>query len=71
MTKPVMSKGDKEDIANRLTKLMDKKGWSQVELAEILGVSKGTITLWLQGERSISGSALKLLELYEKNKIKG
>lgn len=39
---------------------------SQREFAREFMVSQASITLWENGERTIPGSVLKLMEIYEK-----
>lgn len=70
MTNRSRSQTEKDSIGARIKRLRRQKNWTQQDLASAFGVSKGTISLWEHGEMSIHGSALKLLELYEKNKVK-
>lgn len=49
----------------RLKKLREKLAMSQRELAKELGVTPGAVALWELGERSLSGPAERLVELYE------
>ena len=42
-------------------------GFSQVEFAEVLGVSVRTLQDWEQGRRKPSGAAATLLKIAEKN----
>lgn len=39
------------DFSNRLKELRKAKGYTQVTLAETLGVSKGTVAMWETGKR--------------------
>lgn len=57
--------GTKKD-SQRLKKLRLEKGWTQRKTAEEFYVSPGTIALWETGERRISGPALRLIEIFEK-----
>lgn len=38
-------------IGEQILKFRSEKGWSQVALAEEIGVSKNTLFLWEQGSR--------------------
>ena len=54
-------------FANRLKKIRSKKGITQVQLAETLGVSKGTVAMWETGKREPNYETLhKLSEFFAK-----
>ena len=38
----------------RLAKLMADRGWTQQDLADLLGVTRQSISLYLQGKRKIT-----------------
>lgn len=56
-------KGNQKD-AGRLKKLRKKKDWTQRDAAKEFYVSPGTIALWENGDRKMSGPALRLLEFF-------
>ena len=58
----------KNKEAERLKRLRVNRKWSQRDLAEEFKVSPGTIALWEQGDRSIPGPVIKLMEIYEKKR---
>jgi transcriptional regulator with XRE-family HTH domain len=60
------SANSKEKESKRLRDLREVLGMSTRELAQEFMVSQTAITLWENGERTIPGSVLKLLEIYEK-----
>lgn len=55
--------------SKRIRDLRKKLALSQRELATLFGVSAGAVAHWELGKRQISGPVLKLLELYEQNRI--
>lgn len=44
-----------------LSKYMDRKGLTQVDMAAFLGISQGQLNNWLTGKRKPSGKSLKLI----------
>jgi len=60
------TKSSKLAEAMRLKNLREAMGLSQREMAKEFLVSQGSITLWENGERTVPGSVLKLIEIYEK-----
>lgn len=63
-TKVPTSQRTKEGF--RLFKLRKHQGWTQNEMAVQFGVSIDSVVKWEMGTRNMSGSALKLLEILEK-----
>ena len=59
------SKSDRNQLAQRVLKLREKKNWTQREMAERFGLTPGAIAQWEMGTKYPNGPALKLLELYE------
>ena len=58
--------GDLEKINNEfLKKYREKMGFTQIRLANILGVTKKTIEKWEQGKNPIKGTAATLLYLLD------
>lgn len=53
-------------ISERLKILRETMGWSQSELARQFGVSSAAVNRWESGEIAMSGTALKLLEIFER-----
>ncbi|MGS0764403.1 helix-turn-helix transcriptional regulator [Syntrophomonas curvata] len=54
-------------FADRLKKVRAEKGMTQVQLAEALGVSKGTIAMWETGKREPNFETLnELSEIFDK-----
>ncbi|MGS0763942.1 helix-turn-helix transcriptional regulator [Syntrophomonas curvata] len=54
-------------FADRLKKIRAEKGMTQVQLAEALGVSKGTIAMWETGKREPNFETLnELSEIFDK-----
>jgi transcriptional regulator with XRE-family HTH domain len=64
------SNSSKEKESKRLRDLREVLGMTTRELAEEFMVSQTAITLWENGDRTIPGSVLKLLDIYEKKKGK-
>lgn len=60
------SANSKEKESKRLRDLRITLGMSTRELAQEFMVSQTAITLWENGGRTIPGSVLKLMEIYEK-----
>ena len=54
--------GLKKEVGNRLKKWRLKKGLTQKELAEVLGVSRQTVASWEIGRTEIPYKALKKLK---------
>lgn len=52
-------------IAERVFQLRKSLGWSQARLAEEFYVTPATIAHWESNKRVVSGSAIKLIEIYE------
>jgi transcriptional regulator with XRE-family HTH domain len=54
-------------FAERLKEMRAEKGITQVELSEILGVSKGTVAMWETGKREPNFETLNTLsEIFDK-----
>lgn len=51
-------------LADRIKKLRKKKGISQLQLAEAIGVKKNTVSTWERGTRKPDLNALYLLSEY-------
>jgi transcriptional regulator with XRE-family HTH domain len=64
------SNSSKEKESKRLRDLREALGMTTRELAEEFMVSQTAITLWENGDRTIPGSVLKLMDIYEKKKGK-
>ncbi len=64
------NKSSKQAEAARLKSLRESLGFNQREMAKEFMVSQGSITLWENGERTIPGAVLKLIEIYEKKSRK-
>ncbi len=61
---PAKSRGKKmreKEVQKEIQELLDLTGWSQVELADELGVHESTLSLWLSGKRVILEPSRKLL----------
>jgi len=54
---------------NRLWNLRDKLGWTQERLAGEWNVTRLAITYWENGDRTIPGPVLRLIQIYEKGKL--
>lgn len=55
-------------FADRLKELRNEKNITQVQLAELLGVSNGTVAMWETGKREPNYEMLnKLSEIFDKN----
>lgn len=55
------------DTENKVTALRNEWGYTQKNFAALLGVSLSTLTKWEIGERTPSGAAARLLEIYAKH----
>ena len=64
------SKSVKREESERLKKLRKALGYTQRDLAKEFMVSNGSIALWENGDRTIPGAVLKLIEIYEKKTSK-
>ena len=53
-----------EKIADRIKQLRKKKGVSQSQLAEAIGVKNNTVSTWERGTRKPDSDALQLLSNY-------
>lgn len=58
-------------LAQRVLSLRKAFGWSQARLAEEFYVTPGTIAHWESDNRDISGTAIKLIEIYENKSREG
>ena len=63
---PVRDKKVRLQIQKRFVALRKKMGWTQEDAGDAFGVGKITISWWENGVRNLSGPAIRLLELYEK-----
>lgn len=52
----------------RLARLRERLSLTQREMAKLLNVSNGAVAHWEQGNRTIPGAVIKLMEIYEKEK---
>ncbi len=59
------TKAKKSDSSDRLKVLRESMGWSMSEVARRFGVTPSAVSKWESGEMSMSGPALKLLEIFE------
>jgi DNA-binding transcriptional regulator YiaG len=57
---------NKDKESKRLLALRSAMGMSTRELAKEFMVSQASITHWENGDRTIPGAVLKLIEIYEK-----
>lgn len=55
--------GTKQMSTTEIKSLRDRLRLNQTEFAERLGVSQATVSMWENGERKPTGSALKLMEI--------
>jgi predicted unusual protein kinase regulating ubiquinone biosynthesis (AarF/ABC1/UbiB family)/DNA-binding XRE family transcriptional regulator len=62
-----VTKSNRVEEASRLRHLRNLLGLSQRQMAKEFGVAHGAICFWEKGERTIPGSVLKLIALYEDN----
>jgi DNA-binding transcriptional regulator YiaG len=51
--------------AERLSKIREALGLSRIELAKEFKVTRQALRMWEEGERTIPGPVLKLIEIYE------
>lgn len=58
-----------DEFPARLKAYMALKGLNQSQMATLMGVRQNTISLWLAGGRKPLGSAIKLLEVLEREHI--
>lgn len=55
------------DCATRIKELRKANGYTQVTLAEALGVSKGTVAMWETGKRAPGYEVINLLsDMFER-----
>ena len=63
---PIELESKKMILANKLMQCRKKKGYSQMEEAEVLGVTRQAVSRWETGEsRPTSDNLVRLAELYE------
>lgn len=67
-TQPTKSLRIKE--ANRLKKLREKLELTQTELAVEFNVAQGAIAQWENGDRTVAGPIIRLIEIYESGAVK-
>src|SRR5262245_47327019 len=60
-----LRRSDRHREALRLARLRSAGPFTQLELAEAFGVGQSAVAQWESGGRTLPGSALVLLELYE------
>ena len=65
MPRQTTSLSVKQKEAERLVKMRESLGLTQVELAAEFNVTRQALGLWERGERTIPGPVLKLIEIYE------
>ena len=56
-----------EYSATKVKRLRKKSGLSQAGFADLLGVSDKTVQAWEQGLNTPNGSAIRLMDLLDKN----
>lgn len=61
----------RSDLAQRVLRLRKNFGWSQAQLAEEFYVTPATIAHWESDRRDISGTAIRLIEIYESKSKQG
>jgi len=49
--------------AEQLTRMRQKRGWTQMRLAEELEVTRGAVSRWEAGQRAISRPMARLITL--------
>lgn len=59
------TKASKLEEAVRLKSLRTALGFTQREMAKEFLVSQGSINLWENGERTVPGAVIKLMDIYE------
>lgn len=52
-------------VSTRLKVLRETMGWPMAEVARRFGVTPSAVSKWESGEMSMSGPAMKLLEIFE------
>ena len=65
MAKVKKTKNEEPSTPTRLKVLREAMGWSMSEVARRFGVTPSAVSKWESGEISMSGPALKLLEIFE------
>lgn len=65
MPRQTTSISAKKKEAERLLKIREALGLSRAELAIEFKVTRQALRMWEEGERTIPGPVLKLIEIYE------
>ncbi len=65
MPRQSTSSSAKKKEAERLIKVREDLGLTQIDLAEEFKVTRQALGMWERGERTIPGPVLKLIEIYE------
>lgn len=60
---------ERKKLANRLKALRDSRGWSNVELADFLGITQRALASYLYDISEVPGCILKLLEHGEQGRL--
>lgn len=65
MPRQSTSNSAKKKEAERLIKVREDLGLTQIDLAKEFKVTRQALGMWERGERTIPGPVLKLIEIYE------
>lgn len=65
MPRQSTSSSAKKKEAERLIKVRQDLGLTQIDLAQEFKVTRQALGMWERGERTIPGPVLKLIEIYE------
>jgi len=65
MPRQSTSNSAKKKEAERLIKVRQDLGLTQIDLAKEFKVTRQALGMWERGERTIPGPVLKLIEIYE------
>lgn len=64
-----ITRKDRVELVSRIKALKEKRGWTQKTMADAFGLTPSAIAQWELGLKHPSGTALKLLEIYERLEI--
>ena len=61
-----VSKAVENLTAQELKEFMQKHGFSEAELSDLLGVTKQGLRLWIRDQREINLTATRVIRMFEK-----
>ena len=65
----ILADTDREWTGTALRQLRSDRGWTQADLAQVLGIALGTLWAWESDRRPVNRTAARLLDLIDEDRI--